>query len=68
MQAFYDGLPREGKTLFDEFREFVPAKDEKAKMMQELAGHYSYNITMDIYTHVNMDAKREAVTAVSKVF
>jgi integrase len=38
------------------------------KVMQELAGHYSSNITMDIYTHVNMDAKREAVTAVSKVF
>lgn len=68
VQAFYDDLSREGKALFDEFREFVAAKDEKAKVMQELAGHYSSNITMDIYTHVNMDAKREAVTAVSKVF
>lgn len=38
------------------------------KVMQELAGHYSSQITMDIYTHVNMDAKREAVAAVSKVF
>ena len=38
------------------------------KVMQELAGHYSSQITMDIYTHVNMDAKRDAVEAVSKVF
>lgn len=38
------------------------------KIMQELAGHYSSQITMDIYTHVNMDSKRDAVDAVSKVF
>lgn len=37
------------------------------KVMQELAGHYSSQITMGIYTHVNMDAKRDAVAAVSKV-
>lgn len=38
------------------------------KVMQELTGHYSSQITMDIYTHVNMDAKRDAVAAVSKAF
>ena len=38
------------------------------KVMQELTGHYSSQITMDIYTHVNMDAKRQAVEAVSKLF
>ena len=38
------------------------------EVMQELAGHYSSQITMDIYTHVNMDAKREAVQAVSHMF
>ncbi len=38
------------------------------KVMQELAGHYSSQITMDIYTHVNMEAKRDAVEAVSKLF
>jgi integrase len=38
------------------------------KVMQELAGHYSAQISLDIYTHVNMDSKREAVDAVSKVF
>lgn len=38
------------------------------KVMQELAGHYSSQITMDIYTHVNMDAKRDAMKAVSRKF
>lgn len=38
------------------------------KVMQELAGHYSSQITMDIYTHVNMDAKRDAIKEVSKLF
>ena len=37
------------------------------KVMQELAGHYSSQITMDIYTHVNMDAKREAAETLSKL-
>lgn len=38
------------------------------KVMRELAGHHNSQIAMDIYTHVNMDAKREAVAAVSKAF
>jgi integrase len=38
------------------------------KVMQALAGHSSSKITMDIYTHVNMDAKRMALEAVSSVF
>lgn len=38
------------------------------KVMKELAGHYSSQITMDVYTHVNMDTKREAVAAVSRLF
>lgn len=38
------------------------------KVMQELAGHYSSQISMDIYTHVNIDSKREAVAAVASVF
>lgn len=38
------------------------------KVMQELAGHYSSQLTMDVYTHVNMDAKREAVASASKLF
>lgn len=38
------------------------------KVMQALAGHSSSKITMDIYTHVNMDTKRSALEAVSSVF
>lgn len=38
------------------------------KVMQEFAGYYSSQITMDVHTHANMAAKHEAVAAVSKVF
>ena len=38
------------------------------KVMQELAEHYSSQISMDTYTHVNMDSKRQAVDIVSAVF
>lgn len=38
------------------------------KVMQELAGHASATITMNIYTHVNMDQKREAAEAVEEAF
>lgn len=40
----------------------------RPKVMQELAGHYSSQISMNIFTHVNMDSKREAVAAVASVF
>lgn len=33
-----------------------------ARVLQEIAGHESYNTTMKIYVHVNMDDKREAVS------
>ena len=36
------------------------------KVMQELAGHANCSITMDIYTHVNMDGKREAAEALEQ--
>lgn len=36
------------------------------KVMQELAGHSSCAITMDIYTHVNMDSKRQAADTLAK--
>ena len=38
------------------------------KVMQELAGHASSEITMEIYTHVNMEAKRAAADVVSDLF
>ena len=38
------------------------------KVMQELAGHSKIKLAMRIFTHVNMDAKRNAVQAVAGVF
>ena len=38
------------------------------KVMQELAGHASSEITMEIYTHVNMEIKRAAADVVSGLF
>lgn len=38
------------------------------KVMQELAGHANAQITMDIYTHVNMDQKRDAAETVEDAF
>lgn len=38
------------------------------KVMQEFVGHYISQISMNIYTHVNMDSKREVAAAVSAVF
>ena len=37
------------------------------KVVQELAGYYSSQVSTDIYTHVNMGSKREAVNAVPAV-
>lgn len=35
------------------------------KKMQELAGHNDAQTTMQIYTHVNLEAKRQAVDILS---
>lgn len=37
-------------------------------VMQKLAGHNNPKITLDIYTHVNMDQQREAMAAMQSVF
>ena len=37
-------------------------------VMQKLAGHNSPKITLDIYTHVNMDQQREAMEAMQGIF
>jgi len=36
--------------------------------MQQLAGHKNSRITMEIYTHVNMEQKRAAMGAMENVF
>ncbi len=37
-------------------------------IMRDFAGHSTSAITMEIYTHVNMDAKREAMKSVQSIF
>ena len=37
-------------------------------VMQKLAGHSTSRLTMDIYTHVQMDSKREAMSRLGGVF
>jgi len=37
-------------------------------VMQKLAGHASPNITMKIYTHVNVEAKKSAIDAMEKAY
>ena len=37
-------------------------------VMQKLAGHSTARITMEVYTHANMDAQRDAMNAMQQVF
>lgn len=37
-------------------------------VMQRLAGHSNARVTMEIYTHVNLDAKRDAMKALEQIF
>ena len=38
------------------------------KVMQELAGHSDPQTAMQVYTHVNLDAKRQAIDTLSRAF
>ena len=63
-----DGLGAGGYTIH-ELRHSYPTALARAgvhpKVMQELAGHASSAITMDIYTHVDMSGKRKAAEALA---
>ena len=37
-------------------------------VMQKLAGHSTARITMEVYTHANMDAQRDAMEAMQQAF
>lgn len=41
---------------------------ESAKVIQELLGHSTITITMDIYTHVSKQGKKKAVSKLDKLF
>lgn len=56
----------EGYTLHELRHSYLTALARAGvhpKVMQELAGHASFDVTMEVYTHVHMDDKREAVIA-----
>ena len=61
-----DGYGCQGMTLHDMRHSYLTAMARKKtdpKVLQVLAGHAKYSTTMDIYTHVDMAQKHEAVEA-----
>lgn len=61
----------QGYTLHELRHTFLTLAAEKGvhpSVMQKLAGHKNPNITLGIYTHVNMREKRTAMDALQEVF
>ena len=61
-----DGYGCQGMTLHDMRHSYLTAMARKKtdpKVLQVLAGHAKDSTTMDIYTHVDMAQKHEAVEA-----
>lgn len=61
-----DGYGCQGMTLHDMRHSYLTTMARKKtdpKVLQVLAGHAKYSTTMDIYTHVDMAQKHEAVEA-----
>ena len=61
-----DGYGCQGMTLHDMRHSYLTAMARKKtdpKVLQVRAGHAKYSTTMDIYTHVDMAQKHEAVEA-----
>lgn len=50
------------------FLTMLAIKGVHPSIMRDFAGHSASAITMEIYTHVNMDAKREAMKSVQGIF
>lgn len=65
------GYGLDGWTLHELRHTFLTLAAEKGvhpSVMQKLAGHSTSRLTMDIYTHVNMDAQRDAMDNLQSVF
>ena len=65
------GLGVPTTTLHELRHSFLSVAAQKGvhpAVMQKLAGHASPKITLEIYTHVNMDQQREAMEAMQQVF
>lgn len=46
----------------------LASKGVSPKVMQELAGHATVAVTLQIYTHVNLEQKQKAVDALAEMF
>ena len=61
----------EGWTLHElrhTFLSLAARQGVHPSVMKKLAGHSTARITMEIYTHANMNAQREAMKAIQKAF
>lgn len=61
----------EGWTLHELRHTFLTLAAKKGvhpSIMQKLAGHSTARITMEIYTHANMEDKRAAMNSLQEVF
>lgn len=65
------GFKLEGWKLHELRHTFLTLAAEQGvhpSVMQKLAGHSTSRITMEIYTHVNMEAQRDAMDCMQQVF
>ena len=65
------GLGLDGWTLHELRHTFLTLAAKKGvhpSVMQKLAGHSTARLTMEIYTHANMEDKRAAMDALQEVF
>lgn len=63
------GYDLEGWTLHElrhTFLSIAAMNNVHPSVMQDLAGHATSRTSLDIYTHVNMDAKRDAMETIDK--
>ena len=59
---------RRRSFLRHSFLSLAAAQGVHPSVMMRLAGHKNPNITMKIYTHVNMESKREAMDAMQAAY
>ncbi len=57
-----------GSDLRHSFATLLLEMNEHPKVVQELLGHSSITTTLDIYSHVSLDKKEEAVQKLNAVF
>ena len=60
-----------GTTLHELRHSFLSIAAQQGvhpSVMQKLAGHNNPKITLEIYTHVNMDQQRKAMEAMQGIF